>query len=561
MYLNPRWQTFKKCDIWRCCVLIYPHTCSAEDTNSWAGNSGNGITGSLVLGGYDKARFNPDNQVSINMPSIQNTSLVVGVQSISYQPDINVDQNVLSITEANVKGFMATIDSTFPYLWLPDKVCDRFATLFNLNYNSKTNFYTVNSTGAQNNDQQNAVVTFKIGSDPSGSGSDRTTINLPLKAFDLTYFDPENKDNTTRYFPVRRSTNGMFVLGRTLLQEAYIIADYSRANFTVAQVPLLDAVPEPKIATIYDPSYVPPSPIPIPTSGGSKGLSGGAIAGIVIGVLAVALGAALGIFIWWKKRRERNAAPPAYKEATEIDTSAAGNEVKHRRVSELDTQPPGAPKSAGPGGFYGDDRSGKDLSPFPPISEMDSPPAELYSPPTVAATPHSEGSGGDYFIAGAKLGRRHATRESSANNTPGTPPPFTPIAELPGDDGAHLAPSPQVSPMLSNAKLSSGSISKRETSVTRSQSNIDEVMKRTSVDQSPAPPAKDEPAGDEKKKPIAEGEEGVEGEPSERRPSHTRGASDATVQSDTTVVSQPTPEELERWALAEDEQPRRPLSE
>lgn len=528
--------------------LSYGYTAGAKYRKS-----GSGIVGSFVLGGYDEARLNMDNSVSINMPSAQNTSLVVGVQGISYRPNLNVEQNIKGITDANVKGFRATIDSTLPYLWLPKNVCDKFAEYFNLKYDNATNFYAVDSaSGAQNNDQQDAVVTFKIGSDPSGSDANHASITLPYSAFDLEHFNKDNRDNATKYFPIRRSTNGMFVLGRTFLQEAYIITDYGRQNFTIAQVPDLDSMPESKLVTIHDPSYVAPSPTPIPT-GGSKGLSGGAIAGIVIGILAVALGVALGIFIWWKKRRAQKNTPPTYKEATEIDTSAAGNEVKHRRVSELDTQAPGAPKSPAGGYYGGQGNDRKDLSPFPPISEMPSPdslPPELYSPPLVAATPNSEGSGPDYFTVGGKLGRRGATRESSAANTPGTPPPFTPIAELPAGDVD------SISSASNSPKLASGSISKRDPSATRSQSNIDEVMKREA---SPAPPGHNAATIDEGTEKAAHTEAAVaEGE---RRPSHTRGASDATVQSDTTVVSQPTPEELESWRTTEDEQPRRPLSE
>ncbi|KAJ4352236.1 uncharacterized protein N0V89_007583 [Didymosphaeria variabile] len=523
--------------------------------------NGIGVLGSLVLGGYDETRINPDNQVSIKMPSVQNNSLIVGVQSISYTPQSGVNPIAISFTEDNVKGFSATIDSTFPYLWLPDAVCDHFAENFNLNYNKTTNFYTLNETGAANNKQQNATVQFKIGSGPFDSGPSYTTISLPWTAFDLTYTEPSDKDDSTKYFPIKKSPTGVFVLGRTLLQEAYIIVDYERTNFTVSQAPPLNDSPAEQPVAIHGPYYVAPTPTPLPTGGGSKGLSGGAIAGIVIGILAVALGAAFAIFIWWKKRRERRNAPPAYKEAAEIDTSTAGDQIKHRRVSELDSQPPGAPKPTGLGGFYGDERDRKDLSPFPTISEMDSPPAELYSPPTMAATPHSEGSGADYFTTGAKLGRRGATREASANNTPGASPPFTPIAELPGDDGGYAVGGQHFDPVSGSKgspNLSSGSVAKRDPSGTRSRNNIDEVMKRTSAEPSPTRPAKDGPdtEGMDKK---TDADAGVaEGE---RRPSHTRGASDATVQSDTTVVSQPTPDELERWALAEDGQPRRPLSE
>ncbi|KAF1966721.1 acid protease [Bimuria novae-zelandiae CBS 107.79] len=525
-------------------------------------NRGTGVLGSLVLGGYDDTRINSDNRVSIDMPSQQNNSLVVGVQSVSYKPDVNVEGNVFSFTQDNVKGFWATIDSTFPYLWLPEEVCDNFAEKFNLKWNNETNFYSLNATGAQNNDQQNAVVTFRIGSDPFGGGDEYTTINLPWSAFDLTFTDPEDRSQSQKYFPIRKSPNGMFVLGRTLLQEAYLLVDYERANFTVASTPSLDNTPDPKLVPIYDKSYVPPSPTPIPTST-DKGLSGGAIAGIVVGILLVALGAAFGIFMWWKKRRERKNAPPDYKETTEIDTAVAGNEVKHRRVSELESQTSGSPKPD-PGGFYAGDRERKDLSPFPAISEMDSPPAELYSPPAVASTPHSEVNSTDYFTAGSKLSRGGAPRESSANNSPGTSPPFTPIAELPGDDGGYQVGGQHFDPVISpkgSPTLKSGSVHRRDPSATPSQ-NIDEVMKGHSAEPSPARPAKDESAMEgttsQDKKPETEQEE----EALERRPSHTRGLSDTTVQSDTTVVSQPTPEELERWALAEDEQqPRRPLSE
>lgn len=509
-------------------------------------------------------RINPDNRVSISMPNDKNTTLVVGVQDISHKPDVNVDANVYSLTENNVKGFSATIDSTLPYLWLPDKVCDQFAKRFNLKYDNRTNFYSTDISGAQNNAQLNATVSFRIGQDPFGGGSGYANIVLPYSAFDLKYKDPSGGGNETRYFPIRKSPDGRFVLGRTLLQEAYIIVDYERTNFTVAAASFPNNPSDTKVIPIYDKSYVPPTPTPIPTGGGDGGLSGGAIAGIVVGILVVALGAAFAIFMWWKKRRERKAAPPDYKEATEIDTSAAGNEVKHRRVSELDSQPPGFPKP-GPNGFYGDNRDGKTLGPFPTISEMDSPPAELYSPPTVASTPHSEGnSTTDYFTAGAKQGRRSAARETSNSHTPGTPPFFTPIAELPGDDGGYrtgaeqgnAGPSGQGSPISR-----SSSAHRRDPSATPSQNNIDEVMKRRSAEPSPARLAAGETSTERTTGQDKKAETDIEEEPLERRPSHTRGLSDTTVQSDTTVVSQPTPEELQQWAQTEDEQPRRPLSE
>jgi hypothetical protein len=47
----------------------------------------------------------------------------------------------------------------------------------------------------------------------------------------------------------------------------------------------------------------------------------------------------------------------------------------------------------------------------------------------------------------------------------------------------------------------------------------------------------------------------------ERRPSHTRGLSDATVASDSTAVSQPTSDELESWARSVGDRPKERMSE
>ena len=60
---------------------------------------------------------------------------------------------------------------------------------------------------------------------------------MPYAAFDLNASWPIY-DNATSYFPIRRSPsddhNALHILGRTFLQEAYIIADFDRQNFTIA---------------------------------------------------------------------------------------------------------------------------------------------------------------------------------------------------------------------------------------------------------------------------------------------------------------------------------------
>jgi hypothetical protein len=395
---------------------------------------------------------------------------------------------------------------------------------------------------------------------------------LPYDAFYYT-IDYPAVENSTQYFPIKKSPNGVYVLGRTFLQEAYIVVDYERSNFTVAPVLYAENTDANSLVPIYNKTYTPPAitPTPIPSGGGKGGLSPGAVAGIVVGVVLIFLLAGLAFFFRWKKRRHQAKQSPYEGKVEEIDTTAAGGEVKHRRVSELDSEPPNSPKQS-INGVFG--RDGKDLMPFPPISEMESPPAELYSPPPLSST-HSDGNGSaDYFVIGGKVRRRGATRESSGNNTPGIAGASVPLAELPGDDGqyqvggVHFDPIP--SPKQPAAQLQLPTQSSRGPSDTSLHSKIDEVIKRS--EKSPAgrrstsrpreasveKPTEEKPSSqiEQKADAQAEGEE-----PLERRPSHTRGLSDTTVHSDTTAVSLPTPEELEQWAMGGEEGPRRPLSE
>lgn len=548
------------------------------------------MPGNLVLGGYDSSRVNLDKVASIKMPNEKNNTLVVGVQSILYRPNPDIEANTFSFASES-EGFLATIDSTLPYLWLPDEVCDAFAERFGLEYDDENEIYTVDSAAHRDNTRLNATVSFRIGSGPE-MGEPSTSIVFPYGAFYHTIDEPA-VNKSTQYFSIKKSPNGIYVLGRTFLQEAYIIVDYERANFTVAPVLYAENTNSGSLVPIYNTTYNPPvaTPTIIPKGGGGGGgLSPGAVAGIVVGVVVVFLLAGLAFFFRWKKHRQvKNPYP---EKVDDIDTIDAGGEVKHRRVSELDSEPPNSPKQS-INGVYG--RDGKDLMPFPPISEMESPPAELYSPPPLSST-HSDGNGSsDYFIAGGKVRRRGATRESSGNNTPGVQGAPAPLAELPGDDGQyqvggiHFEPIP--SPKLSPAQAKGPS----DTSL---HSKIDEVIKRTEkspagrqstsrnrsngrdestvggTEAQPGPKTEQqsesrteqqtepetEPQTEQQTEPETEPQTEA-GAPLERRPSHTRGLSDTTVHSDTTAVSLPTPEELEQWAMGGEDGPRRPLSE
>ncbi|KAH8624752.1 hypothetical protein IG631_20217 [Alternaria alternata] len=507
-----------------------------------------GVLGSLILGGYDKARLS-EQGVEIGMPSVQDTTLAVGVNSILYRPDQGTDADTRSITN---QSFPAVIDSTLPYLVLPNEVCDRFVIEFGLGFDDFSQLFTVNDTSHEQNLRFNATVSFKISANANTDSAKFTSIVLPYSALTqqagFLFFT-----NETRYLPIKRAGDGQSVLGRTLLQEAYLVVDYEHQNFTIGPAVFSDPMPTPSLVTIFDKSFTGLPAPDNPDSGG--GLSAGAIAGIVVGIVGAFIIVAIGVFFLWRKRRQakKEKAKEEAEKPSEIDTTYAGTEIKYRRISELTgSETLQSPKDSTTGYYNADHKS------IPPISELspESTPAELYSPPPEGRETV------DYFAAGRT--RRQggpSDRGSSGNNTPRTP-----IAELPGEDAISSLPKKNEDPKPFQKPPHSRSPSDNSLST-----NIDEVLAKKN--ESEAEPGTDaakseaEPGAPATAEEIARAKAGAQSGNTEhaeesamhRRPSHTRGLSDTTIQSDSTAVSQPTPEELERWRRSEDD-PNRPMS-
>ncbi|KAF1832145.1 acid protease [Decorospora gaudefroyi] len=252
------------------------------------------VFGSLVLGGYDATRFMPTtNDFSFTFSQDPSRLLTVGVESILAT---NTLQGTFSLTSS---AHFSVIDSTVPHLWLPEYVCDEFETAFGLTYDPQTGLYLVNDTIHAELTSRNPTVTFKLVDSLEDTTTNYTNIELPYAAFDLQASYPFYP-NATNYFPIRRAANEMqYVLGRTLLQEAYLIVDYERANFTVAQAVFPDPLPAAEVISITRPSASESTP------DSSSGLSTGVIVGIVIGAVAALLLAILAFFFFRKWRSKR----------------------------------------------------------------------------------------------------------------------------------------------------------------------------------------------------------------------------------------------------------------
>jgi hypothetical protein len=169
----------------------------------------NKVLGSLTLGGYDAAIFEP-NDLTIPMSSASVSDLTVNIKSINFTTR-NSSQS-LSATP-----FSAMVDSTVAYLYLPNHVCDRFEEAFSLTFDNATGLYPINDTLHSRLLSQGANVTFTL---TNVTTQVMVEIVLPYQAFDLTANYPL-VPSQTRYFPLKRSQNDtQNTLGRTFLQEA-----------------------------------------------------------------------------------------------------------------------------------------------------------------------------------------------------------------------------------------------------------------------------------------------------------------------------------------------------
>jgi hypothetical protein len=395
-------------------VLSANNTIPSTSYGYTAGNQYrlNAVYGSLTLGGYDLNRFTPTG-VSFPMFGDIGKDLSIVVQSITT--DSGSPSNLLP-------GGAITmfIDSTVAQLWLPTSACTAFEQAFGITYDSTSGLYLVNSTLHTSLLQRNANVTFTIAGTQGGKS---VNIVLPYGAFDLTAQFPLVA-NSTPYFPLRRAVNStQYVLGRTFLQEAYLIADYDRGNFTVAPCSWdINKVNTPLIGTIRrvnatsEGSFIGSS-----ISSGSSGISAGAIAGIIIGIVAAV--ALIGLLIWFLRRR-RNAEK---KRTAELDAANHGFGDAKAELSADSVKPDGT--------YYAASKNGGDELAGEPIHEMTA--AERVKAQELEAlnagkTGYSEmDAGGEYYAPGGKL-------VSPAAEMPG----HDTIYEMPGSD-VHEMPAPQ----------------------------------------------------------------------------------------------------------------------
>ncbi|CAI4210691.1 unnamed protein product [Parascedosporium putredinis] len=299
---------------------------------------GSGTPSSLVLGGYDEKRFVAHgNEFTLTRDTILPQALVRGIE-VSVPDDKSKpehwDSNSFVLSNMST-SFEAIIDSSTPFLSLPQEVCDNFVGALNLTFNPKLDAYELtNDQFAQLKSDDSFTFTFSLSSydnnDDFGHPLDVAgvvNITLSAHAFAHTLGYPWNnmaieyQDQRIPYFPIRVAPDNTFILGRTFLQEAYLLTKYDTTVFSIHQALYPESRLEAEIVTVEQP---PNSPYPPPSSSGEKhGLKKNQMIGIVAGVVVATLIALFVFCFCCRRRRKRTRVPVAYTEEDAKDNASS----------------------------------------------------------------------------------------------------------------------------------------------------------------------------------------------------------------------------------------------
>ncbi|KAM5348308.1 hypothetical protein ACJ41O_008132 [Fusarium nematophilum] len=297
---------------------------------------------SLTLGGVEKARFRDhNNDFTLGQLDNMERPLVRGIELAAVEgqdPPSNWESSSLLLSSWDT-AFDAIIDSTTPYLWLPDEVCDQFAQALNLTYNSTFDLYTISNSQYRDYMKEDTLsFTFVLSSfdnnDNFGDPYDVSgivNITVPLRAFvsllqypfmreTISYGEP-----AVPYFTLRKShDNATFILGRSFLQESYLITKYDEGIFSIHQALFPDVQPADAELTPIEQPDNSPYPPPLTTSSPTKGLSKAQVAGIGVGVGVFVAGAvALVGWLCYRRKRQNSAGSAGSSIEDEKDSTSA----------------------------------------------------------------------------------------------------------------------------------------------------------------------------------------------------------------------------------------------
>lgn len=345
---------------------------------------------SVTLGGYDTSRFVPHNvQFTLSQADDIPRSFVRGIE-VTANDDKNKpddwDSKTEIISEMN-SSFTAMIDSSTPYLWMPDSVCDNFAEALGLTYNSTLDLYTVTDDQYRlYMEDESFAFTFSFSSidnsDDFGSPLDApgvVNITIPSRAFISSVQYPfmgdaiKYGDPAIPYFSLRRTNNSStFIIGRSFLQESYLITKYDEGVYSLHEALFSEKAELVAIKQPDNSPYPPPPPV-------DHGLKTAQLAGIAVAVVCVLVLILLAGCCVWRRKRKQKADAGVVLEENKDSSSSLTPDAPRTPISRILSKIARRKRSRKPEGGVGETSQHPSEAPDSEIYELPAPvpPVEL----------------------------------------------------------------------------------------------------------------------------------------------------------------------------------------
>ncbi|KAI4721240.1 hypothetical protein E4T48_02372 [Aureobasidium sp. EXF-10727] len=259
--------------------------------------------GSLLLGGYDKARvIGPYTTYGSQNPTLLDIGIGVetGGSPFSFQ-----NKTGLLVLDDNDDNINVEIVPHSPALYLPPKTCDGFTKVLPIYFDQTTKYYLWNTSDPAYKQIVTSPAYLSFTFPPAPGASNNVTIKIPFALLNLTLSTPI-VSKPLQYFPcqatVPSADNGLtYGLGRAFLQGAFVGWNVNANIGWVAQAPgpgdsNIGLGSENKVIA-DDATELEPKP-----------LSTGAIAGIAVGCVIAGIALVTGIVLCMKRRKTHKAA-------------------------------------------------------------------------------------------------------------------------------------------------------------------------------------------------------------------------------------------------------------
>jgi len=312
---------------------------------------GNKTLGNLILGGYDRRRFIPNNYTFAFL-DVPDMNAILALEMIDMKLEGAIvpllgssmgDNITLLSKDPQTKSLFSL--KTSPYLDLPQASCDAIALAFNLTYNPQTSRYLISKDVHKQLIHSGAALTLSL--IDYRRPSDKP-LNIRLDYTALHYFDGGPNGTGERYMPIRPKPDNSYVdeafkavglaatlysLGRPFFQEAYVIADYESSKFYVHQVDWKSPSNDTDVVALTDSPRFDVDVKSQKLSANSKKTT--AITASVVSIIACLL--IFVIILLWRRRRRRKKNDLALLQAGKLATmpSQDTNATPNSKVVEL----------------------------------------------------------------------------------------------------------------------------------------------------------------------------------------------------------------------------------